>query len=410
MSAEDQIRIVVTGIGAVTSLGLNPNDLFSNARKGSNGIHRIERFDVSRMNANQGGEITNFDILDFFPNQPSFATLGRTKQMALVAAKQCIDTAKFEVTSNPFEVGVAIGFTQGEIQVLEACVDRIETGGLDDPDARAFAEFAASSIPQAIATHFRAYGPNLSIGNACAAGNFAIGQSLEILRRGEAKAMIAGGSDDFSRNAFAGFARLGAIAPDVPRPFSINRQGMVPAEGSALLFLETLHSAKSRGAHIYAEIKGYGESCDGNHLTQPDSQGIARALRSALSDALIPPDQVSMISAHGTGTVPNDVAEYGAFKNVFCDNIPPVVAIKSMLGHSMGAASAIECVASILSIQEQCYLPTMNWIGPDEACPVDCVPNEERSGALRIFIKTASGFGGNNAALVFERFQEEEVQ
>ncbi|MGP1693632.1 MAG: beta-ketoacyl-[acyl-carrier-protein] synthase family protein, partial [Giesbergeria sp.] len=289
-------------------------------------------------------------------------------------------------------------------KVLEACTDAIASNHLDDDAIDAFADYAPFSISQTVGRYLHAHGPNVMIPNACAAGNFAIGQALDYICSGEAEAVIAGGADAFSRYAYSGFARLGAIAPDVPRPFSVNRQGMVPGEGAAMLFLESLDSSLARGARIYAEVTGYGESCDAHHITQPDDGGIARAMHAALARAGLTPQAVSYVSVHGTGTPANDMVETRALRQVFGDAIPPLSSVKSMIGHAMGAASAIECVAAMMSMQEQFLTPTMNYLGPDEQCPVDCVPNAGRPGVLNVILKTASAFGGNNAAVVFQRF------
>lgn len=406
--ADRSNRIVVTGLGLISAIGHDPERFFAAARQGRVAIHGVEGFDVSRMNADRGGEITDFDVLEFFPDRPDFEQLGRAKQMALAAAKQCIEDSGFDMEADPFRVGVAVGFTQGESQTLERSTDQVDRGGLETSHLRELAGYAPFTIPQAIAQHFAAWGPNLTIGNACAAGNFAIGQALDHLRCGEAVAMIAGGADAFSRYGYAGFSRLGAIAPDVPRPFSADRKGMVPGEGAAMLFLELLESAKRRNAHVYAEVVGYGESCDAHHITQPDTGGIGRAIRQALESAGGNPDRVSYISVHGTGTQTSDSAESTALREVFGDQIPPLSSVKSMLGHSMGAASAIECVAAVLAIQNQFLLPTMNYLGRDERCQVDCVPNTGRQARVDLVLKTASAFGGNNAVVLFQRFQDGE--
>ena len=407
MITNDANRIVVTGIGVISAIGQNAEEFFSHAREGRVAIRPVRGFDVSRMNAGLGGEIDDFDVLRFFPKHPTYRKLGRAKQMALAAAKQCIEDAKFNVAQEPFHVGVAVGFTQGESQTLEHCTDKIEAGGLTEDECADFGDFAPFTIPYAIARHFSAWGPSLAIGNACAAGNFAIGQALDYLRSGEAVAMIAGGADAFSRYGYAGFARLGTIAPDVPRPFSMGRRGMVPGEGAAMLFLERLDSARRRGTRVYAEVVGYGESCDAHHITQPDTGGIARAIRAALTDSTYAPEHISYVSVHGTGTLASDLAESTALRDVFGAAIPPLSSVKSMIAHAMGAASAIECVAAILSIKHQFLLPTMNYLGPDEECKVDCVPNCGRPAIVDLVLKTASAFGGNNAAVLFKRFNEE---
>ncbi len=397
-------RIVVTGIGIVSAIGCDVDTFFANACRGKVAIDKIDGFDVSCMNSDRGGEIRDFDITDFFPEQPNLLTAGRAKQMALAATKQCLEDARFPDGEERSRLGVAVGYTQGESKVLERATDRIESNGhLSSEDILEFTDYAAYTIPQSIAYEFQASGPNLTIGNACSAGNFAIGQAIDILMSGEANAMIAGGVDAFSRYGYAGFSRLGAIASDVPRPFSAERKGMVPGEGAAMLLLETLEHAQARNAKIYAEIAGYGESCDAFHITQPDSNGIVRAIEQALDNANCRPSEVDYISTHGTGTQASDKAEAKAFRELFGDDIPPLSSVKSMVGHAMGAASAIECVAVLLSMRDQYLTPTMNYLGADVDCPVDCVPNQGRSADINTVVKTASAFGGNNSAVIFRQ-------
>lgn len=398
-----QKRIVVTGLGVVSNIGQDVDTFFANALAGKVGISRVGSIDVSKMSSGYGGEIADFDIAQHFPGRDDLAPLGRSKQFALAAARQCIAASGFPIASQAWSVGVALGYTQGESKIMEACTDKIAAGQLDNPGVTAFAGYAPYSVSQAVAREFGARGPVITIGNACSASSFAIGAALDVINRGDAVAMVIGGADAFSRYGYAGFSRLGAIAPDVPRPFSHDRHGMVPAEGAAMLFIETLESAEQRGATVLAEIVGYGESCDAHHITQPDPAGIVRAARAALDCAGLEPGAVSYISAHGTGTLTSDKVESVAFATLFGSAIPPVSSVKSMVGHAMGAASAIECVAAIASLQAQVITPTMNYLGPDEECPVDCVPNAARPAQLDYILKTASAFGGNNAAVLFRR-------
>lgn len=398
-------RIVVTGLGIVSAIGADVATFFNNAKAGKVAIGPVRGIDISLINAVQGAEIDGFDVGTHFPGRADIAALGRAKQFALTAAKQCIADAGFALDQHRFDVGIAFGYTQGESKSLEACVDRIAAGTLDGAGVTAFADYAPQSIPHSVAREFGLSGPVLTIGNACSASICTIGAAIDLIRSGEAVAMVVGGADAFSRYGYAGFARLGAIATDVPRPFSADRQGMVPGEGAAMLFIETLDSAQQRGAEIYAEVVGYGESCDAHHITQPDPNGIARAVEAALASAGLQKDAVSFISVHGTGTQASDKAESAAFGKVFGERIPPVSSIKSMTGHPMGAASAIECVAALCSIREQVITPTMNYLGPDELCPVDCVPNQARPALVKTVLKTGSAFGGNNVAVLFSKLE-----
>ncbi len=404
MNYDANKRLVVTGLGVISAIGLNKRAFWENVKQGVNGIHPVESFDTERFGRHMGGEITDFEVERFFPGDAEIAAMGRCKQMMLAAADECLRDSDFP-SADPFRIGVAIGTTMGESKELESVADELYQSGDEAISHRAVRDYPPYTIPQAVARKFRLYGPNLMLPNACAAGNFSIGYAIHCIRNGSADAMLAGGADAFSRYAYSGFNRLGAISPDVPRPFSKDRKGMIPGEGAAALFIETWDSAVARGAHIYAEIVGYGESCDAHHITQPHDLGIAQAVRSALAFGGVDPDQISFISVHGTGTPTNDVTESRALRCVFGDAMDriPVTSVKSMIGHPMGAASSIECVATLLSIQHQFITPTINHDGTDPNCDVDCVPNHGRPAPVEYVLKTSSAFGGNNSSVIFKK-------
>lgn len=398
-------RIVVTGMGIISAIGEDIGTFFQNACAGRSGISQVRSFAVGQMNSDRGGEIHDFNIGRHFPGRNDLRALGRCKQLALAAAQQCLRQAAGADGSLPANTGVAFGYTQGESGTLEKCTEAIHRGELQAADVAAFADYLPQSVPQQLAAEFGLNGPLLTIANACSASSFAIGAAIDLLRQGESTAMLVGGADAFSRYGYAGFSRLGAIAPDVPRPFSADRHGMVPGEGAAMILVETLASAQARNAPVIAEIIGYGESCDAHHITQPNPAGIVQAVQAALDEAGLSPSDVSFISAHGTGTLASDQAESTAFHQLFGPEPPPVTAVKSMLGHAMGAASSMEYVAALCSLRHQILTPTANYLGLDEACRVDCVPNVARPGHYRIALKTASAFGGNNAAVLFSAWQ-----
>ena len=254
---------------------------------------------------------------------------------------------------------------------------------------------------------FDLHGPCLMIPTACAAGNYAIGYGFDLIRTGRVDFMLAGGADAFSRIPYMGFARLGAIAPERCQPFDKNRKGMVPGEGAAVLVLEPLDAAAARGAKIYAEVLGYGVSCDAHHMTaaHPEGDGAIRAMSAAMRDSGITPDDVDYISAHGTGTPTNDRVESLAVCKLFGDRAArlPMSSIKSMLGHTMGAASALEAAACALALDTGWIPPTINYEEPDPECEVDCVPNRARRTEPRVVLNNAYAFGGNNASLCLRR-------
>jgi 3-oxoacyl-[acyl-carrier-protein] synthase II len=247
------------------------------------------------------------------------------------------------------------------------------------------------------------------VSTACAAGNHAIAAAVDLLRAGRADAALAGGADAFSRITFTGFARLGAIAPERCQPFDRDRKGMIPGEGAAMLLLERASGARRRGARVYAEVAGYGLSCDAFHMTggDPSADGAVRAMEAALADSRVAPGEVSYISAHGTGTPVNDRLEALAVTRVFgeASRRIPASSIKSMIGHAMGAASAIEAAVCVLATVDAVVPPTINYETPDPDCPLDCVPNAARELAVRVAMNNAYGFGGNNASVVFRKWE-----
>jgi 3-oxoacyl-[acyl-carrier-protein] synthase II len=261
-------------------------------------------------------------------------------------------------------------------------------------------------IPARIACEVGFAGINMTIPTACAAGNYAIAYAFDVLRSGRADVMLAGGADAFSRITYTGFARLGAIAPDICRPFDRNRKGMIPGEGAAVLVLEPLALALARGARIYAEVAGYGLSCDAHHITaaHPEGHGAVRAMEKALAHCGMPPDAVSYISAHGTGTPTNDQRETVAVKQVFKEAAYhiPISSIKSMLGHTMGAASAIEAATCALAILHGRIPPTMHLEEPDPECDLDYVPNAAREHTVHVAMNNAYAFGGNNSSVLLK--------
>jgi 3-oxoacyl-[acyl-carrier-protein] synthase II len=244
------------------------------------------------------------------------------------------------------------------------------------------------------------------VSTACSAGNYAIGYAHDLIRLNRADVMIAGAADGISRIEFTGFNQFSAVAPDRCRPFDKERKGMIPAEGAGILILESLDHALARNARIYAEVAGYGLSCDGNHMTNASVGGIVECMRNALQASGIAPGQVDYISAHGTGTTANDRAECAALKEVFGprSRTLPVSSIKSMLGHAMGAASALEAVACTLVIRDGILPPTINFETPDPDCDIDCVPNVARRQEVTAVLNNSYAFGGNNASVALTKF------
>jgi 3-oxoacyl-[acyl-carrier-protein] synthase II len=400
-------RIVVTGIGTVTSIGTGRDLFWKHLLAGQCGISPVESFDTSQYEVHGGGEIKEFHAADYVRTlDPKY--LGRASQLAIAAARLAMADAGLDAGAlDPERTGVAMGTTSGEPQEVERFDDDYVGGQLDRVGPEFMALYPCHVIAAHVASELGIEGVNVMIPTACAAGNYAISYAFDVLRSGRAEVMFAGGSDAFSRITYTGFARLGAIAPEVCQPFDRNRKGMIPGEGAAILVLEPLDRAAARGARLYAEIGGYGLSCDAHHMTaaHPDGDGAARAMVKALNESRLNPEEVSYISAHGTGTSTNDRLETIAVKRVFQEAAYriPISSIKSMLGHTMGAASAIEAAVCALAIFDDRIPPTMNYEEPDPECDLDYVPNVARERRVNVAMNNAYAFGGNNASLILKK-------
>jgi 3-oxoacyl-[acyl-carrier-protein] synthase II len=400
-------RVVVTGIGLITPLGFGRADVWQSLLEGKSGVGPVTSFDTSEFPVHIGAEVKGFAAERYLRRQKP-SSMGRASQMAVAAGYLALQDAGIQPGDcRPDRSGVSMGTTSGEAQFVEQYNDFRHNGGIASIPSELPAKYPCHVIPSHIAVEFGFRGPCLMIPAACAAGNYAIGYAFDLIRSGTADFMLAGGSDPFSRITYMGFARLGAIAPERCQPFDRNRKGMIPGEGAAVLVLEPLDAARARGATVYAEIMGYGLSCDAHHMTagHPDGDGAARAMAGAIRESGIRESEVDYISAHGTGTPANDRVEALAIKAVFGKRAAklPVSSIKSMLGHTMGAASAIEAAACALAIATGRVPPTINYEEPDPECELDCVPNQARTLHPRVVLNNAYAFGGNNASLCMAR-------
>jgi 3-oxoacyl-[acyl-carrier-protein] synthase II len=398
-------RVVVTGIGVVTPVGTGREAFWRALLAGESGIGPVASFDPSRFKVRLGAEVRGFDPTPWC-RRVDPAQTGRAAQMAVAAARLAVADAGLaddEVAGE--RTGVAMGTTSGEPLEVERFDDELLAGGHAAVGPQLATRYPCHRIPAVLAGELGCAGVNVMLPNACAAGNYAVAFARDALGRGRAEVMLAGGADAFSRITYTGFARLGAIAPDRCAPFDRERKGMVPGEGAGVLVLETLEGAQARGARVYAEVVGYGLSCDAHHMTasHPEGDGPARAMRQALDDAGLQPADVGYISAHGTGTPTNDRLETLAVKRAFGDAAGRVAmsSVKSMLGHTMGAASALEAAVCCLAIAEGWVPPTINYQHPDPECDLDCVPNQARRLPVRVAMNNAYAFGGANASVVF---------
>jgi 3-oxoacyl-[acyl-carrier-protein] synthase II len=405
-------RVVVTGLGVVSPIGTGVDAFWDAACNGANGIASITSFDTTGFRTRVGGEVKNFSP-ETFLNHQQIASFGRSSQFAAYATKMALDNAGLDISiENHYRVGVSLGTTMGEPQILEKGIELIyEAKGSTNLIPSDFPrKYPCGVIPANVAEAIGAGGPVIMIPTACAAGNYAIGYAFDLVSLGMADIMIAGGSDPFSKIAFTGFNRLLATAKEKCRPFDKNRDGMSVGEGAGILVIESLSHAKKRTAKIYAEVLGYGLGCDAFKMTIPDPSGSGGVLclERALKHSHLGIDDVDYICAHGTGTEENDKTETLILKNVFGNRAKsiPVSSIKSMIGHTMGAASAIEAVACVLTIHRGVILPTINYSESDPDCDLDYVPNTARKADVNIAVSNAYAFGGNTSTLVLGKFKE----
>lgn len=403
-------RVVITGLGLVTPIGIGKEAFWNAAVKGTNGVRTIKSIDTSEHKTKTGGEVPDFKPEKYLSPE-KIATMGRSSQFAIAAAQEAVTDAELDFSEeNLFRIGVSIGTTMGEPQILDEGINRkykessTEAIPVDLPR-----QYPCNVIPANIAREFGIKGPTIIIPTACAAGNYAIGYALDQIKLGKIDVAISGGSDPFSSIAFTGFNRLLATTPDVCRPFDANRNGMAVSEGAGILVLESLDHAEARGATIYAELLGYGLGCDAFKMTIPDPEGSGGilALKRAIKNAGISPEAVDYICAHGTGTGENDKSETIIAKEVLGERAykVPMTSLKSMLGHTMGAASAIEAIACVLMLKHNTVLPTINYSDADPLCDLDCVPNEAREMELNTVVSNAYAFAGNTSAIVLRKFK-----
>jgi 3-oxoacyl-[acyl-carrier-protein] synthase II len=399
-------RVVISGLGVVSSVGIGWESFWDSLLSGTSGISAVTSFDTSAHFTHNGGEIKNFRP-DEFLSEEKASLLSRSSQFAVVAAHLALLDAHLSPEQlSACSVGTCVGTTMGSVQTSEIINQLIVLDGKTDISDTLIRQVPTHSTPAAVAREFDLTGPTMMFSTACAAGNYAIGYGVDMIRLGRAEIVLAGGSDPFSKVAFTGFNQFGAVAPDKCQPFDKNRKGMMVAEGAGILVIESLDHALARDAHIYAEIAGYGLSCDAQHMTLPSAEGVSRCMIRALRETNTSIEQIDYICAHGTGTPANDRTECAAIWNVYGPRTKhiPVSSIKSMIGHTMGAASALEAIACALTVKNDIIPPTINYETPDPECDIDCVPNHARSHEVNIALNNSYAFGGNNASLVLQKY------
>ncbi|MFI9450236.1 beta-ketoacyl-[acyl-carrier-protein] synthase family protein [Amycolatopsis sp. NPDC052450] len=395
----------MTGLGVVSSVGIGVGEFTESIRSGRNGMSPITSFDTTRFPKNIGGEVQGFEP-ETILEQIDPSRWGRSGLFAASAARLAARDA--DVDPDVLSAGAAgsvIGTTSGESAVKQRLAEQWLGSGLKTIDPRLVVQAPANRVAGAVNSELGLSGEAQTIATACSASNYALGYAYDMVRTGEADFMFAGGADSVNRHTHAGFLRLGALADDVIRPFDVGRAGIITGEGGASLLLEPLEQALDRGARIYAEVLGYGVNCDANHMVHPDKESLARCIEAALASAAIGPEDVDYISAHGTGTPVNDAAEIAAVRSVFGDRIPPISSIKSMLGHTMGAASGFGAVITCKALYDGFLPPTANLEQLDPALGpgLDVVPGVARAANPRIALNHGFAFGGNNAITVLGR-------
>jgi 3-oxoacyl-[acyl-carrier-protein] synthase II len=408
-------RVVITGLGAVTPLAMGVEESWRKLCQGKSGVARITKFDPSGFNVQIAAELKDFHPEDFLDKKK----IRRTDpfiQYALVAARMAIDDAGFTINeNNASRVGVVLGSCAGGMNMYEKNLHALHDEGAEKVSPFFIPGFIANMAAGEVSMALGARGPSKCVVTACATGNNCIGDALRLIQYGEADAMIAGGSDAYVLPiALAGFDKMRTLSrrnsePEkASRPFEKNRDGFVIGEGAGVVILEEMESALRRGAKIYAELVGYGCNIDGIHITEPDWENQARCLKLALNDAAISPGDVDYINAHGTATILNDLSETRAIRAALGEysNKVPVSSNKSMIGHLLGAAGAVEAIFTILTIRDSIIPPTINYDTPDPECDLDYVPNVARKAQVNIALSNSLGFGGINATLVFRKFKE----
>jgi len=411
-------RVVVTGLGAITPIGIGKDNFWSALIAGKNGICKITRFNADDISARIAGEVHDFEPTQFI-DKKELKRMDRYTQFAIAASKLAFEDAKLDTSSiDGDRAGVFIGTGIGGMETLHTQYEKVFTKGASRISPffipMAITNMAAGNVAIAFGLH----GACECIVTACASGTNSIGDAFHLIQRGDADIMLAGGSEAaISPAGVAGFAAMKALCADhnddpahASRPFDKNRNGFVMGEGAGIILLEELEHAKNREAHIYAEIIGYGRNDDAYHITTPAPGGItqAKCMKLALDDAGLKPEDISYINAHGTSTQFNDRSETEAIKNLFGEHAYkiPVSSTKSMTGHMLGAAGGVEAVATVLSVQNNIVHPTINYETPDEGLDLNYVPNVAQKCEVNAAISNSFGFGGHNACVVFKKFED----
>ncbi len=410
-------RVVITGMGAITPIGIGAENFWKALLEGRNGIERITRFDPEEIPSQIAGEVKDFQPEDYIDKKES-KRMDRYTQFAVAAAKLAIEDAALDLDNeNPDRIGTYIGSGIGGIETMHGQYEKLFAKGPGRISPFFIPMMIANMAAGQVAITYKLHGPSSCVVTACATGSNCIGDAFRVIQRGEADVMIAGGTEaSISPAAVAGFCAMKALCMDhnddpahASRPFDKNRSGFVMGEGAGLVVLESLEHAKARGAKIYAEIAGYGANCDAYHITSPAPHGAyqSKCMQLALDDAGMKAEDVDYVNAHGTSTHMNDEGETEAIKKVFGESAKriSVSSIKSMTGHLLGAAGGVECIATALAVKNNMIPPTINYETPDEGMDLDYVPNQAKATEVRAALSNSFGFGGHNACLLIKKYE-----
>jgi 3-oxoacyl-[acyl-carrier-protein] synthase II len=409
-------RVVVTGLGIVSPLGIGQEENWDAVSNGKSGIGPITRFDPKDVNAKIAGEVKNFNPEDYV-DKKEIKKMDTFLHYSLAAGKMAVEDSGLVIDDeNAERVGVLVGSGLGGLSTIEKYHSLMLEKGPKKISPFFIPMLIVNLAPGHLSMHFGCKGPNLSIVTACATGNHSIGEAFKIIQRGDADAMIAGGVEStITPLAVGGFCAMKALSTrnDEPerasRPFEKDRIGFVMAEGAGIIVLEEMESAKKRGARIHGEITGFGCNSDAHHITAPSpgGEGAARCMNLALNDAGLNPEDIDYVNAHGTSTYMNDLCETQGMKSVFKESAKKlwVSSTKSMTGHLLGAAGGVESVFSLLTIKNNVVPPTINYETPDPECDLDYVPNTAREKQVGKVMSNSFGFGGTNATLIFQKFE-----
>lgn len=411
-------RVVITGMGMLSPLGNSVESSWEGIRAGRSGIGMIDRFDASGYNTRIGGAIKNLDI-DPYLSAKDARKLDAFIHYGLIAAQQAVEASGLDQYSelDSERVGVAIGSGIGGLEFIEKSVLAMDKSGPRKVSPFFVPASVINMISGNVAIRFGYRGPNIAITTACTTGTHNIGYAARTIAYGDADVMLAGGSEmATTRTGVAAFSAARALSTrnDEPekasRPWDKERDGFVLSDGAGVLVLEDLEHAQRRGATIYGEVIGFGMSDDAHHITAPpeSGEGAARSMKNAIRDAGIEPSEIGYINAHGTSTQVGDVAEVAAVRSVFADHASKLAmsSTKSMTGHLLGAAGAVEAIFSVLAIREGILPPTINLDNPDEGCDLDFVANQSREADVRVALSNSFGFGGTNGTLIFRRYED----